>query len=1443
MKLNLCYKYLFTILFLLLLSARGYGQENITPIRDQVTGFPIWTDNQISGSTYLQLLKNNSYTITPTLDLSQFTNKTLDFKFRTYGVATASEILLTISISEDNGNTWKIIRTLSPSKNNLNSAPQILLNQYSNSNSKIKFSVGGNNDDIGVGIDDISIRGNLITFQEAPILTTPQLVSGTYGVLLTNYTVQNTGGSATGWSVDHLPNGVAFTNGVFSGTPMFTTPFSTSVTASNSLGSSTASINFNIAKAKQTFGLPTITNKFVDDANVTLPSKTKHSTNSALDANDITYTSNNPSVVAIVNGNQLDFLSVGSAEITATSANTNSNYDDITSAKFTVSVKKRTQTISNFSNITQTYGGTIGNLAATTNSSLPLSYEIVSGQPIDVISITGNQVTILNVGSTKIRAFNNGNDIYSPIEKTIDVKINKANQTLLTDISNISGSLGLELDTNLDYTNQNLPLTVVSDNEEVAFYNEGKIYLVGIGTTTLKISNSGNRNYEPYEKTINVKVLDPDLNECINENFDGTDSPKLEQQGWELNSITFGGQTCTGKGAVFNGKNDYLRTPVLLNPQEISFNKRRSGSTTAWKMIVQIRKANSNTEQWSDVKIITSISTSCEEEIIDLKSIVEDGELYYIRLIDDRSSENHERTIDNLKIICKGEQIELVNEPPVVKPASKVSDNQFQANWEEVSNNSYLLDIFYKELGNYTTDLIFSEYVEGSSFNKALEIYNGTGNSINLRGYKISKQSNGVGNFTNTYSLPERILNHGETILLIHGNAGEYLYNLSTNHNSIVVTTPVSFNGNDAIILTKNGVTIDQVGFEDQVSTWGENKTLRRKSTANANPEFSIAEWDEYPIDTFDGLGHHSVIGLSNERKVYVKQDEIISKGVFNHEISTGISKNSDYYYVVRSQLGDQISAPSEEMDVKRTYFENGFWKSDREPGHKYHSVVLEGNFDGSLKGKSITIDNETTNTITSGNTFHAVHSFDVLSGAIVFDEGAYLLQDNDASVNYGEATFKRNATFFRYDSKVWSSPVNGQKIVKSSATDHTGFILNPSKIFSYNEPTRNWLEDTDANFMTAKAYAIQLNKGYPNYSEGGTQVNFEGLFKGTPQNGVYTVPVKISSDGRGDNGVGNPYGSPIAMENFMSVNHHVKTLYFWNEEAHYDFSISGYNAQTWNAYNLTGNNNQTSTESSFINTGVGFITRVTTDGDIIFNNSMREVPNTNLTIENRVKLEKDRFWLRLTENDKKLNQILIGYIPGATNEIDDKYDAKNLSMQGSYILSNTLGNKMIIEGRQYPLDNNDSIPLFFKASEAGQFTIDLALKEGIFNEENIYLRDNLENKIINLTEDNSYSFHSDKGDFPDRFMIQYKENQILNAVDLASANGITIYQNRTIYQVQSNELVNAYKVLNFNGDIIQKVKVGAKNQFDLIALNSGVYFIQFSVQSGKVITKKMIIK
>src|SRR5690606_20888010 len=68
----------------------------------------------------------------------------------------------------------------------------------------------------------------------------------------------------------------------------------------------------------------------------------------------------------------------------------------------------------------------------------------------------------------------------------------------------------------------------------------------------------------------------------------------------------------------------------------------------------------------------------------------------------------------------------------------------------------------------------------------------------------------------------------------------------------------VSFNGDDAVSLKKNGGVIDIVGTAGV--TFGADQTLVRKdSVTSGRTSYSAAEWEVYPKDTTEHLGSHTV--------------------------------------------------------------------------------------------------------------------------------------------------------------------------------------------------------------------------------------------------------------------------------------------------------------------------------------------------------------------------------------------------------------------------------------------------------------------------------------------------------------------------------------------------------------------------------------------------------
>lgn len=165
-------------------------------------------------------------------------------------------------------------------------------------------------------------------------------------------------------------------------------------------------------------------------------------------------------------------------------------------------------------------------------------------------------------------------------------------------------------------------------------------------------------------------------------------------------------------------------------------------------------------------------------------------------------------------------------------------------------------------------DLFFSEYVEGSSNNKALEIYNGTGAAVDLAagGYRVVQYSNGSSTGTTVASLQGSVA-PGDVFVLAHSSAVADVRAVADQ-----TTGAGLFNGDDAVALVKGTQPLDVIGQigVDPGTEWGtgatstSDNTLRRLATVCAgDPDGSDAfdpsvQWSGHHVDTFDGLGEHT---------------------------------------------------------------------------------------------------------------------------------------------------------------------------------------------------------------------------------------------------------------------------------------------------------------------------------------------------------------------------------------------------------------------------------------------------------------------------------------------------------------------------------------------------------------------------------------------------------
>jgi hypothetical protein len=205
------------------------------------------------------------------------------------------------------------------------------------------------------------------------------------------------------------------------------------------------------------------------------------------------------------------------------------------------------------------------------------------------------------------------------------------------------------------------------------------------------------------------------------------------------------------------------------------------------------------------------------------------------------------------------------------------------------------------------------------------------------------------------------------------------------------------------------------------------------------------------------------------------------------------------------------------------------------------------------------------------------------------------------------------------------------------------------------------------------------------------------------------------------------------------------------------------------------------------------------------------------------------------------VSRTVVGYVNGATDAKDRLYDAVT-SYKMSQNLYSVLDNDiMCIQGKSLPFQDSDVIPLGYKASQNGSFSIAIAAADGIFeNGQTVYLEDRLTNTVHNLSQ-NPYVFQSNPGIYNNRFVLKYKDTTLSNPVfDL---NSIIIYsESDKIYINSGIESIISYEIYDVLGRVLISDSKLSNNQIIVeLELSNQPLIVKVRLANNQVITKKII--
>lgn len=397
--------------------------------------------------------------------------------------------------------------------------------------------------------------------------------------------------------------------------------------------------------------------------------------------------------------------------------------------------------------------------------------------------------------------------------------------------------------------------------------------------------------------------------------------------------------------------------------------------------------------------------------------------------------------------------------------------------------------------------IFFSEYIEGSSNNKAIEIYNGESTSIDLTNMTIKTYPNGAS--TPTYTqLGEGTLLPGEVYVIANVNSDQAVLDVAD-----LTSTVTFYNGDDAVELVYNGVTTDIIGIigNDPGSSWSvgssgataEFSLLRKLSisegeidwSTSAGTDASNSQWVVMPQDYFSNLGFYGSVftGATTDWNTSSNWDLGIPTATINTKIPAG--KAAEVAYT------SQASTNNLNVDGTLTL------KSD---GDGTGSLIVNGTATGNITAERF---------IGAANWSTGTDGWHLLSSPVASQAISGVWTPDGASSN-------------DYDFYTWNEANNIWVNFKNTSTSPT------------------WAETNgNSNFTVGRGYVVAYQAESTNTFVGVPNVDDVVVNTLTRTTGAYTDP-----NDAGFNVLGNPYSSAIKWnDGNWTLTNIATTAKLWN--------------------------------------------------------------------------------------------------------------------------------------------------------------------------------------------------------------------------------------------------------------------------------------------------------
>jgi len=757
-------------------------------------------------------------------------------------------------------------------------------------------------------------------------------------------------------------------------------------------------------------------------------------------------------------------------------------------------------------------------------------------------------------------------------------------------------------------------------------------------------------------------------------------------------------------------------------------------------------------------------------------------------------------------------------------PIAEVAyQSSIQINNSETSQNPFQYSIVGQGADIVVSgDIMITQYYEGVTDSKWIEIKNISGAVISAGTYFLALYNDtDIPNIDSqgpsaSESIPEMAID--EVLLFRNANAstpGTGNIGSSTQ----IVTTVCNFDGDDVILISSTNDILCYANRQDIIGTvpstvWGNERSYVR----GGNYEIPEANFNS------------------------------------NHWILLSVGADVDL-----AIANTNIALGTQDVDIAVW---NGVWSNSILPD-KTRNVKIQTDYnanDGTFTAGNLTINsnlnfnNGTTNSI-------VVYGDLVINGTFTIGNQESLVMYNGISgnisagvgsisgiINKLENSTNRND---QYDITYWSSPVENANIT----TVFSGVSSN--RIFYYDQLQTSTTDPSDPTYydvwVGASGTMIE-GLGYAADGPTGT-TGIHGIsFTGKPNNGPVSIELKGHiGDGEAFNDfnlVGNPYPSAIDIVKFLNFNDNInKTIYLWTHFT--PFPGNDYVQSDYATRNLTGGTSPSGTTPEInIGSGQGFMVAAINNGFVNFANYLRMVDANDQFFKSddnkkkEIKNEKDRIWLKIGTDQGGMNRLLIGFVEKATEGLDNGYDSRGiLGVNTIDFYSDINGNNYVIQGLP-TYTGDETVQLGFNTKVAPRnMTISIDKMEGVLNDVDIYLVDNLLN-ITHDLKDSDYTFEqSITGEFPNRFSLQFKGKALDVDDEIFAKNEFVISNDLDSFKIRSEKEVKEIKVFDLLGRLIIQ-KQPNKKSFNLSTgsvKNGTVLIVKATLENGTVVSKKTI--